>query len=232
MTSLARRHYQRVTAAVAAGDAVPGRRQTGDQYELHQAALWEAKRTLKGIKSTEAKIEKKRELLPQFDSYVSGVIEAGTGAQDDVLVTIMLWRLDIGDLGGALAIGQYALSHGLTAPDQFKRDTPTIVAEQAAEEALKQLDAAAEDDAARIGAELVAHLSATEAMTRSADMHDQVRAKLHKALGYALRTADRKSEALDNLQRALQLDARAGVKKDIERLERELRNTGQGTTPA
>ena len=64
MTSPARRHFQRVTAAQAAGDAAEGTPQNGDQYELMAAALWEARRTLKAIKSVQAKIEKKRELLP------------------------------------------------------------------------------------------------------------------------------------------------------------------------
>src|SRR5690554_3434842 len=113
MTSPARRHYQRATAAKAAGLAEPGRPQTGEQYELFAAALWEARRTLKGIKSVESKIAKKRELLPDFAPYVDGVLTAGSGAQDDVLVTVMLWRLDVGDIVGALPIAEYAIKHGL-----------------------------------------------------------------------------------------------------------------------
>lgn len=231
MQSPARKHYQRVTAAQAAGGARPGQPQGGEQYDLHAAALYEARKTLKGIKSTEAKVIKKRELLPEFDAYVDGVLAGGSGAQDDVLVTVMLWRLDVGDLAGALAIAEYALRHGLDTPDRFERDTPSIVAEQIAEEGLKQLEAEAsgDDEADRVeAANLVMHLSRAEALTREADMHDQVRAKLHKALGYALRGAQQPGEALEHLKRALQLNDRAGVKKDIERLEREVKNAGQG----
>ncbi|SDK68317.1 phage terminase small subunit [Billgrantia gudaonensis] len=231
MSTLARRHFQRVSAAQAAGAADPGQPQNGEQYELHAAALWEARRTLKAIKSTQAKIAKKRELLPAFDAYVTGVLEAGTGAQDDVLVTVMLWRLDVGDLAGGLAIAEYALRHGLDTPDRFERDTPAIVAEQLAEEAMRQLDAAAREDAGvelgHVAADLVMHLSRAEALTRDADMHDPVRAKLHKALGYAYRdTGHHAAEAVEHLRRALQLNERAGVKKDIEKLERELKNAG------
>ncbi|WP_275286939.1 phage terminase small subunit [Halomonas elongata] len=239
MTSPARRHYQRVTAAMAAGGASPGQSQSGEQYELHAAALYEARRTLKGIKSTERKIDKKRELLPEFDAYVAGVLEAGTGAQDDVVVTVMLWRLDIGDLAGALAIAEYALRHGLDTPDRFERDTPSIVAEQLAEEAMRQLEKPHDDTdegrahAANDAAELAMHLARAEALTREADMHDPIRAKLHKALGYAERArGGHAAEALEHLQRALELNDRAGVKKDIERLERELKqqqNAGQGS---
>ncbi|MEQ4541131.1 MAG: phage terminase small subunit [Billgrantia sp.] len=231
MTSPARRHYQRVTAAKAAGDAQPGRPQGGQQYELFAAALWEARQTLKGIKSVEAKIAAKRELLPQFGPYVQGVLEGGTGAQDDVLVTIMLWRLDVGDIAGALAIAEYAVKHGLDTPDRFERDTPSLVAEQVAEEALKQLqNAKGEGDEVdhEAAAHLVMHLVQAEALTREADMHDQVRAKLHKALGYAYRDKGNSiDEALTHLRRALELNDKAGVKKDIEQLERQAKQQQQ-----
>lgn len=231
MHSPARKHFARVSAAQAAGTADPNRPQNGEQYELHAAALWEARRTLKAIKSTEAKVAKKREILPDFDAYVAGVLEAGNGAQDDVLMTVMIWRLDIGDLAGALAVAEYALRHGLDAPDRFERDTPSILVEQLAEEALRQLEAVARDetDQGRTAAELVMHLGRTEALTRDTDMHDPIRAKLHKALGYAYRDkGGHTAEALEHLRRALELNDRAGVKKDIEKLEREFKQQNAG----
>jgi tetratricopeptide (TPR) repeat protein len=228
MQSPARKHFQRVAAAQAAGNADPRAAQTGEQYELHAAALWEARRTLKGIKSVEAKVAKKRELLPEFESYVAGVLEGGNGAQDDVLMTVMLWRLDVGDLEGGLEVADYALRHGLDTPDRFERDTASIVAEQTAEEALARLEASEDAERPEVAAELVMHLSRADALTQDADMHDQIRAKLHKALGYAYRDANDLEEALEHLKRALSLNERVGVKKDIEKLERELKNTAQG----
>ncbi|MDY8569877.1 phage terminase small subunit, partial [Escherichia coli] len=35
---------------------------------------------------------------------------------DDILMTVMLWRLDTGDIAGALEIARYALKYGLTMP--------------------------------------------------------------------------------------------------------------------
>ncbi|GHE20103.1 phage terminase small subunit [Halomonas urumqiensis] len=225
--SLARKHYQRATAAQAAGLAGPRSPQTGEQYELHAAALWEARRTLKNIKSLEAKVARKRELLPEFAAYVAGVLEGGQGAQDDVLMTVMLWRLDVGDLEGGIEVAEYALRHGLDTPDRFERDTASIVAEQTAEEALARLEATDAEALAKVAAELVMHLSRAEALTADADMHDQIRAKLHKALGYAHRESGSREDALEHLRRALQLNDRVGVKKDIEKLERELKQQPQ-----
>lgn len=222
MTSPARRHYQRHAAACQAGAVDAGNPQNGDQYELHAAALWEARRTLKGIQSLQGKIAKKRELVPEFESYIAGVLDAGNGAQDDVLMTLLVWRIDIGDLQGALAIAEYAMQHQLQTPDRYERGTPALVAEETAEQALRMLDDDAPDAAMLAGV-----LQRTAELIDGHDMHDEIRAKLHKALGYAHRAAGELSPALDQLQQALALNARAGVKKDIERLERELKQHTQ-----
>ncbi|EPC02407.1 hypothetical protein L861_08870 [Litchfieldella anticariensis FP35 = DSM 16096] len=217
MTSPARRHFQRVTAALAAADAGDQPMQ-GAAYELMQAALFEDYRRLKSTQSMERKAEIKREILPNYADYVAGVLEFGQGAQDDVLMRVMLWRIDAGDIAGAVAIARYAIKHDLNPPDQFERGTAAIIAEEVADQALKLLDAEGADVLA-----LVTHLIDVEVLTRQADMHDQVRAKLFKSLGYALRAAGQLSEALATLERALELNDKVGVKKDIERLEREIR---------
>ncbi|EEX2757968.1 terminase, partial [Escherichia coli] len=66
-------------------------------------------------------------------------------------------------------------------------------------------------------------LTDTLELTATADMPDEVRAKLHKITGLFLRDAGDAAGALAHLQRATQLDCQAGVKKEIERLERELK---------
>jgi tetratricopeptide (TPR) repeat protein len=225
--SPARAHFQAAATAKQSGDTPKNKVASGDQYELMSAALWEARRTLKDIKSIEAKIEKKRQLLPQFSPYVDGVLKGGTGAQDDVLMTCMVWCFDIGDLRSALAIAEYALKHDLQTPDRYERDTSSLVAEQTADEALKLLDKENPDIPG-----LVQALQRADQLTAEADMHDQIRAKLHKALGYALRAAGNLEAALKHLQRALKLNDRAGVKKDIEQLEREIKKQGEAQSQA
>ncbi|MYL22549.1 terminase [Halomonas alkaliantarctica] len=225
MTSPARKHYQRATAAQAAGATDPRATQNGEQYELMAAALWEARRTLKGIKSLQAKIEKKRELLPQFAPYIEGVLAAGNGAQDDVLMTALVWRIDVGDLKGALDIAEYAMQHNLQTPDRYERDTASLVAEESADQAMRMLAEESNDAAA-----LVDLLDRAETLVEGHDMHDEIRAKLHKSLGYAHRQAGHPVGALAHLKDALALNERAGVKKDIEKLERELKNTAPSDT--
>lgn len=210
MLSPARRHRMRQQAIEASQNADnPLRHASG--YEQMLIKLNDDKRRLKKVHSNERKAEMKRQLLPEYLPWVSGVLEKGKGAQDAVLMTVMIWRLDAGDVTGALEIARYALTHGLVSPDGFKRASlPYLLAEEVASAATRAWTAKAPVD--------VDPLLATIAMTESEDMPDQVRAKLHKITGYVLRDAGRASEAMTHLARAHQLHDGCGVKKDIERL--------------
>ncbi|WP_414147554.1 terminase endonuclease subunit [Erwinia sp. BNK-24-b] len=215
MLSPARRHLMRQQAVEASQRASnPLRHANG--YELMLLKLNDDKRRLKKVRSQERKAELKRQMLPEYLPWVAGVLANGNGAQDAVLMTVMIWRLDAGDVPGALEIARYALAHGLVPPPGFKRDaTAYLLAEEVADAATRArtLQQAVDIDP----------LLATLALTKSADMPDQVRAKLHKITGYVLRDAGRALDAMQHLTRALQLHYGCGVKKDIERLATELK---------
>ncbi|MBT2784825.1 MULTISPECIES: phage terminase small subunit [unclassified Halomonas] len=225
MKSPARKHFEQVSAAKAAGAATPGQQQAGEQYELHARALYEATRTLKSIKSIQAKIEKKRELLPEFLPYIDGVLSEGNGAKDDVLMTMMVWCIDVGDFEKALAIGAYAVKHNIDTPDRYARDTVSILAEEIAEGVKSALAKEGAD------ADALANVMArAAAIVDGHDMHDEIKAKLHKAYGYALRAAEDPQSALAQLKEALALDERIGVKQDIQQLERLIKKQGDQAT--
>ncbi|KDE34380.1 terminase [Kosakonia radicincitans UMEnt01/12] len=213
MASPAQRHAMRVSAMLAAQrDNAPLRHATA--YEQMLVKLAADRRTLKEIHSKERKADKKRELLPFYLPWVTGVLENGTGAQDAILMTVMLWRLDAGDIPGALEIARYALRHNLAMPEPHTRTAPYMLAEEVALAALRARDAGEPVD--------MAGILETLALTRTADMPDEVRARLHKVAGLTLRDAGQPADAMTHLQRANLLDRNAGVRKDIERLTREL----------
>ncbi|WP_322027293.1 terminase endonuclease subunit [Burkholderia sp. BCC1977] len=215
----ARIHFERVSAARAAAAAAPGETMAGaTPYELMLRKLAIDRRALKGVQSVTRKIEQKRKLLPEYADYVAGVLAGGRGAQDDVLVTVMVWRIDAGDYDGALAIATYALKHGLVMPDQFDRSLASVVAEQFADAALQSF---MED-----GSFNAASLETIAELTEQGDMHDQIRAKLYRALGYAVQE-DEPVRALEYLRRALKYNERVGVKKDIDRLTKQVEASGR-----
>ncbi|NTZ47969.1 terminase [Lelliottia aquatilis] len=215
MTSPAALHMMRVSASeTAQRGAAPLRNATA--YEQMLVKLAADCRTLKQIRSNEGKADKKRELLPFYLPWVAGVLANGKGAQDDIVMTVMLWRLDADDIAGALEIARYALTYGLTMPvGGHRRTTPYLLAEEVALSAQRLRDANQSPE--------LALLLDTLALTERADMPDIVRAKLHKITGYLLRDKGELPEALAHLQRAIQLERTIGVKKDIEQLERQLK---------
>lgn len=218
MTSPAQRHMMRVSASQAAQrEQAPLRHATA--YEQMLVKLAEDRRTLKNIRSNERKAEKKRELLPFYAPWVAGVLTDGRGAQDDIVMTVMLWRLDAGDIAGALEIAPYALKFGLTS--DHRRTTPYMLVEEVALAAQRLRDAGEPVD--------LSLLQITIDQTDGADVPDMVRARLHKVTGLTLRDAGQCAEALAQFQRAMQLDRNAGVRKEIERLERALKPKPEAT---
>ncbi|GKX48539.1 terminase endonuclease subunit [Pectobacterium carotovorum] len=212
MASPAQRHAMRVSAIKASQrDNAPLRHASA--YEQMLVKLAADRRTLKTIHSKERKAAKKRELLPLYLPWVAGVLENGTGAQDDILMTVMLWRLDAGDITGAIEIARYALRYNLSMPGHA-RSAPYMLAEEVALAALRARAAGEPVDASEL-------LNVIE-LTLAADMPDEVRARLHKVTGLTLREDGQLNDALAHLQRALQLDPHVGVRKDVETLNREL----------
>lgn len=215
---ICRDHFERHSAAALGGPAEGAPDKTAaNAYELMLHKLAEDKRRLKDVQSMERKAEVKAQLLPEYLPWITGVLESESGRQDDVLMTVFVWAIDIGNFALALQIGAYAIEHKLTMPDQYKRDVPCVLAEEIADYALKQ------DEPGLVT--LQPHIAQAIALTAAGDMPDEVRAKLLKANGYALRAANQLAEARDTLTRALQLHDKVGVKKDIERLETAIKNS-------
>ncbi|MBL1816444.1 hypothetical protein ELE25_28820, partial [Klebsiella pneumoniae] len=78
-------------------------------YDLMLMQLAEDRRRLKGVQSTVKKAQIKVELLPKYTAWADGVLAAGGAQQDDVLMFLMVWRIDAGDFAGGLQIAAHAL---------------------------------------------------------------------------------------------------------------------------
>lgn len=239
MSSPFRRHKQRVLG-IMSGTVAPETTRTtelreperttpaGQEFAALRVLLHDNLRTLSDIASHEARVPVKVEMARAFVPWIEGVLASeGRAAQDEILVTNLVWAIDYRDFDYALRLAGHAIRHGLAMPEKFTRTPACYLAEEVATIANAEFDAVSLD-----------HLLAVQQLIEAHDMHDAVRAKLLKAIGrrYAERAArfDPAADnapaggkaayvetALENLRRALQLDANVGVKKDIERLERE-----------
>ncbi|PUE20365.1 phage terminase small subunit [Limnohabitans sp. WS1] len=226
MNSPFMQHMARVSAereAITSG----GGPMSGSAYEMVLAQLYEHTQTLKAIQSVERKVEVKRGMLADYSAYLEGVLAADTGAADQVVTTLMVWHIDAASYDTALQLADYIVRHKLSLPDRFERNVATLLVEEFGEAALKGRMEPGE-------AGLI--LAKVAEMTDPLDAHDQARAKLYKAMGYALADrlqdaeSDYKTLSLEQAQgahalltRALELHAQIGVKKDLERLERRVK---------
>lgn len=214
----AKKHFQKESAKQNGEDIDSVKHSTdqANQYEIMLMTLADHKRKLKEIQSREMKAMYKAEVIDGYEPYIEGVLESNCGVQDEVLMTLMVWFVDIGNLESALRIGEYALRHDLKTPEQYKRDTATLLVEEVAEFAIRHTD--------DISVSLLLH---AEHITKNKDMPDEVRAKLQKSLGLKFQEIKDNENALIHLNRALELDERSGVKKIIEKIQRDIKNAEQ-----
>ncbi|MDE1492681.1 phage terminase small subunit [Xenorhabdus bovienii] len=220
MTSPWQRHRMREQAREAAQLSGPALQNNGG-YNQMLLMLGQHRQQLKRIQSMESKAASKRKLLPHYAPWVTGVLQAGHGGQDDVLMYVMLWRIDAGEYDGALDIAAYALQYHIAMPQGHNRTTGCAVAEEIADAAQRSYTARSPLPLATL--ERAIHL------THEQDMPDEVRAELYKWLGYSQRDNDRLQPAYCSLSRALELNHRVGVKKDLEQLARVIRNQNPHT---
>lgn len=242
MRSPFRRHQQRVlalaagslTATTAANAPPPLEEGTpeGQEYAALRVLLHDNLRQLSDVASIEARNPMKAEFAKAFAPWIEGVLEAGRdgrAAQDEILIQNMIWAIDYRDFEYALQLGEHALAHHLAMPDRFNRTVACFLAEEIATISLDTQDAVSHLQLLRVGE-----------MVDGYDMPDPAKAKLLKAGSRSFaRQAEAFDPAADNApaggkaayveaalraaKRAFELDRNVGVKKDIERLERQLK---------
>lgn len=205
--------------------------------------------SLKQVKSDERKAEFKRQILPDYQAWLDGLIEGAEslvpGTRNDVLTTCMIWHIDAGDYARALHLGAIVIDREVPMPAWFKRSAPTAIAEEIANAALFAVSKRSEFD--------LDHVTSAMLITQNSDMHDEVRAKLFKAQAMLL---NRKSETLAEsggqgadgvagayaaslesvlaaASRAFELDQNSGVKtliREVERAQKKLATTASATS--
>ena len=191
-------------------------------------------RRLKEIKATDRKVEAKIQMMPAYRAWCDGVLAAGKvdpSPLDQVFTTIMAWTIDIGDYMTALPMLEHAMLHKLDMPAGFSRDPITFAIDQICEDAIRVYDAGGE--AASTFEAGVLPMLQDLVRDHDVDLHDEVEAKLHKAIGRAIMAGadpenepdllQRRKSALLEYQAALAKDERVGVKGDIAKLHRELK---------
>ena len=204
--------------------------------------LEDDRKRLKEFKATDRKIEAKAAMLPFYEGWIAGFMANAkheAGPMDQVFTQLLAWTIDVGAYDAALPMIEHALDLGLDMPGHFNRDVVTFAIDEISDAALFAFDLGGER-ASTFEAGILPKLQDLVEVYE-VDLHDEVEAKLFKAIGRAiLAGADdanpvalraRQQSALAAYQSAIAKHERVGVKKDIERLERELKKSDPAATP-
>ncbi|WP_224798161.1 phage terminase small subunit [Idiomarina abyssalis] len=210
----AEKHRQRILASKRTSDDVDASRKGANEYELMLMQLAEHKRSLKQAQSIERKKAMKSEIVSEYDAYIDGVLDAKSGQQDDVLMTLLIWHIDAGNYDRALDIAEYAVSHDLQTPDQYERTIGCLIVEEIADAAL-----ASDNDETPFNHDV---LERTAELTAELDMFDQVRAKFYRAIAESHERYGNEKEAIDFYERALKLHDRVGCKQALNALKKKV----------
>lgn len=234
MLTPAQKHFDRVMAERRSNRGTTTAERTAYEQVLFRLRMDKA--DLSRIQSNAGKAKLKSERLPDYQPWIDGVLAADTGQADEVITTVMIWAADAGDIAQALRIGQYVLRHKIPMPDQYKRTTATVLVEEICDPILAAFKANPAKASVSID-----NLNALNGITTHEDMPDQVRAKLFKVMGYTVRlNQDVESQQLarSHLQEAIRLNAKIGVARDIELLDRNIKKLtaasggeGEGDAP-
>jgi hypothetical protein len=224
-------HAVRAGAAPAMPDEGP----VATEYQTLLCALHEDLRRLHEIQSRDAKVALKLKLIEAYRPWCEGALAAPADAeapQDEIVVTMFIWAIDVRDWAFALRLGRHVIDHGLQLPERFHRTPGGLLVSEMADAAINNAGSVPHDV-------LLAALPEPGQLALPAwDMKDETLARLFRAIGESwarqAEAFDPNAEsaaaggkamlvdaALTSLREATRLHAAAGVKKEIERLERE-----------
>lgn len=210
VVSCATLHRKNVEAAKTASTSQVAVKPTAtNTNNLLLAALAVDKARLQQLRSLKARSALKRDLFPKYADYLTSLMQRQCTGHNEAFVLLCIWALDAGLLTQFITLSEYALKHGMRAPEGFKRALPELLLEEVSERALRANNPSDWRD-------YIQHL---HELTTGADIADEVTAKSYKALGVALESTD-SNAAFAAYQIACQYGA--SVKRAINRLNRVL----------
>ncbi len=179
---------------------------------------------LKKIASMQRKSEVKAEIVPEYTAYLDGVMAAGGG--DEILTQVMIWAYDALHIQTFSTLARYAFDNGVAMPTEFARPLGAWLAESTAKLTLKVIEGEVTGFDSAALTELSDLTLWLAAETANMDMHDEIRAKLHRAGGELLFNVA-PNTALVHFETALKYDSHIRVKKRIKALTESQSPQGQ-----
>ncbi|EPM7938786.1 phage terminase small subunit [Vibrio alginolyticus] len=189
----------------------------------------EDRKYLKQLNAIEDKVKHKRDVLvPKYKPYVEAYLAKGEIFENPIFTNMVIWLFDVNDMETAIDWCLKAIALDLPTPDNFRRDWPTVCADEVL--------AWAEKESGR-GHSIEPYFSAVfEKVESEWRLHEEVHAKWYRFAGlHLLRNEEGQPQptsigCLDTLEKALLLlqcahekYAKIGVKTKIGQVEQRIR---------
>lgn len=217
--SYARRHFEKTTAEIAAAEAGGADLGSLSAYQRLLKNLHDDKVLLKSVSSIADKVHIKKQALPAYQEWIDGITAAGTVQADDrIAATVIVWMIDCGLLDEAMPLADVLIHSGLESADEYSRSMPEIIVEQMAD----QIESGSEISAENLKTLIEWATAKKEDGLHEINLADVIRAKLLKAAGEKAEAVDDNETALTLYRQAVGYNDKAGVKKRIEALEKQL----------
>ena len=217
--SYARRHFEKTTAEIPAAEAGGADLGSLSAYQRLLKNLHDDKVLLKSVSSIADKVHIKKQALPAYQEWIDGITAAGTVQADDrIAATVIVWMIDCGLLDEAMPLADVLIHSGLESADEYSRSMPEIIVEQMA----NQIESGSEISAESLKTLIEWATAKKEDGLHEINLADVIRAKLLKAAGEKAEAADNNETALTLYRQAVGYNDKAGVKKRIEALEKQL----------
>lgn len=160
---------------------------------------------ISAINSREERQRLKRdELLPKYLDYVQRYRAAGLVYPNPVLVQVLVWLFDTVQFEAGLELALFAIGDGQEMPERFKRrDVQTFVADEVIDWA------EAEYKAGRAPEPYVSNL--LPLVDGQWQLFERIPARYHKLLGQLAMDNEELAQAIEHLDRAVELYPKIGV---------------------
>lgn len=104
--------------------------QDQNAYNLQFSSLETDLKRVSMLPRGTARVElKKSELLPKYMPYVTKYIEAGDNYSNAILVQVMIWLFDVGNIPEALKLADLSIAQKQSMPERFTRSVHTFTAD-------------------------------------------------------------------------------------------------------
>ncbi|MGF1876673.1 phage terminase small subunit [Photobacterium frigidiphilum] len=189
---------------------------------------------LKTLNAIADKVEHKRSVLvPKYRAYVEAYLAKGEVFENPIFTNMVIWLFDTKDMDTAIAWCLTAIELGLPTPDNFRRDWPTVCADEVL--------AWAEIQSGR-GHSIEPYFTTVfDKVEHNWRLHEEVHAKWYRFAGlHLLRNEEGQPQAtsvgcIDTLEKAVVLLQHAhdkydkiGVKTQIKKIEQRIRALKDG----